>query len=357
MFVDYAPILLTVAICIFARQIGERLGVVDQPDNLRKTHPEPTPLVGGIAIMVPIVMWSATRIAFGNPHAGALDLAVALCAGGIAVVGFMDDQQMISPVGRLLLLAIFSIVALKLAPQLFVYRIHTVTWGWLSVSPALSMVLVVLALMGFSSAVNMVDGVNGLVLALVCIWSVCLALKGGAGLEMAQLLMVACFVTLLFNARGRLFLGDCGAFAIAFALGLMVIESHNEGRIPLETVLVWFLLPVVDCLRLIPLRILRGRSPFRPDRLHFHHRLGERIGEPGAIVVYVGLVALTSLTATVKPELSGFCVCVDAVFYLGFLLADALAAPARTFEVERPGGANVVALQENRRRGAGLDRL
>ena len=348
MLAEYVPVLLTVAICVFARPIGERLGVVDHPDSPRKIHPDPTPLVGGIAIMVPIAVWAVIRLFWGNEGAwGGLDLAILLCGGGVAVLGFMDDQRMISPTGRLILLAIFAVVALKLDPQLFVSRVHTFTWGWLPMSAGLSLSLVVLALVGFSSAVNMVDGVNGLVLSLICVWSLCLTLRGGTGVEAAELLAAASFVTLLFNAKGRLFLGDCGAFAVTFTLGLITIAIHNEGRLPLETVVVWFVLPVADCLRLIPVRLMVGRSPFRPDRLHFHHLLSGRVGEKAAILSYVGLVAITSLVATLRPGFWVLCISLDAIFYIGFLLADALAPVAMTGELPQVDAANVVMLPGN----------
>jgi UDP-GlcNAc:undecaprenyl-phosphate GlcNAc-1-phosphate transferase len=352
MLAEYVPLLLTVAICLFARPIGQRLGVVDLPDSLRKTHPDPTPLVGGIAIMIPLAVWAMIKLAWDGPPADGLELAIILSGGGVAVIGFMDDQQMISPSGRLILLAIFSFVALKLDPQLFVSHINTFSWGPLALSPALSISLTVLALMGFSSAVNMVDGVSGLVLSLTCIWSLCLGLKGGVGAEAADVLAAAAFITLLFNLRGRLFLGDCGAFAVAFTLGLIAIATHNEGKLPLETVVVCFLLPVVDCLRLIPIRLTEGRSPFRPDRLHFHHRLGTRIGERAAVFSYVGLVAVTSLAATMRPDLSVFCICADAIFYVGFLLADTFSPVAAAIKPGEGGRANVVSLPGRQHQGA-----
>src|SRR3984957_7995773 len=155
MLAEYVPVLLTVAICLFARPIGERLGAVDVPDSPPKTPPDPTPLVGGIAIMVPLAVWATIRLALKDGPPDGLELAILLCGGGVAIVGFMDDQHMISPIGRLILLAIFSYVALRLDPQLFVHRINTSTWGSFAPPPALSISLTVLALMGFSSAVNM----------------------------------------------------------------------------------------------------------------------------------------------------------------------------------------------------------
>jgi UDP-GlcNAc:undecaprenyl-phosphate GlcNAc-1-phosphate transferase len=349
---NYLPVLLTVAICIFARGLGERLGVVDHPDGIRKKHGAPTPLIGGIAVMVPLVLWAAAKIWFYDGDSVGLYLAVLLCGGGVAVLGFMDDQHTISAGSRLILLAIFSAAALKLDPALSYDRLYTVVGGALPVSPSWLAVLIVVALTGFSSAVNLADGINGLVLSLIIVWSTCVALLGGQDVvQTSELIAAESVVALLFNATGRLFLGDCGAFAIAFTVGLLAIQSHNEGRLPLETALVWFLLPVADCLRLIPLRIWLRRSPFRPDRRHFHYRLSARFGTTAATAMYVGLVAGTSVLAVLRPPLSLYCAAIEMSVYVGFLLADALIAPGRP-AVAMDAPTNVVLLEQKPKKSA-----
>lgn len=346
---SYVLVLLTVAICVFGRQVGDLLGVIDIPDSGRKAHARPTPLVGGIAIMAPVLAWTALRLLL-QPAVDELALAILLCSGGVAIVGFMDDQRANSATSRLILLVIFSLAALKIDPGLYVSRLHSAHLGSFPLSPAVSVPLVVLALAGFASSVNMVDGMNGLVLSLLCVWSLCVALVGGGTREIAELLAAASFIALLFNIRGRLFLGDCGAFAISFTLGLLAIEAHNEGRLSLETAAVWFFLPVIDCLRLIPTRILSGHSPFRPDRFHLHHRLAERFGERPATIGYVALVAATSVVSAYRPDLSMPCIYLDFGLYLGFMLTDAWLSPAvrQRDENNRP---NVVALNDKNRPG------
>lgn len=321
----YLPLLLTVAICVFARPLGTRLGVIDYPDSDRKIHPNPTPLLGGIAIMLPLAVWCATKLAFLPAGGqGGFYSAVLLCGGGVAVLGFIDDQRMISPAGRLVLLAIFSVAALEIDPSLVVTRLHILAMGgWIPISPWLALVLVVVALTGFSSAVNLVDGLNGLVLLLILSWSICLALVGTDEIvQAAGFIAAASLVTLMFNMSGRLFLGDCGAFAVAFVLGLLAISAHNAGRLALDTALVWFFLPVADCLRLIPMRIWDGRSPFRPDRHHFHYRLAAWVGDTGASLGYSGFVAVTSVAATFAPRFAPWCLGIQFIAYLSFLLGD-----------------------------------
>ncbi|HTT85398.1 MAG TPA: MraY family glycosyltransferase [Rhizomicrobium sp.] len=353
MLLDYVPIVLTVAICIFAWPVGKWLGVIDYPDAERKSHAEPTPMVGGIAVMAPLAVWASAEIIWGQSDATGFYLTILLCGSGVAVLGFMDDQQGISAGGRLLLLAIFATVALRLDPALITNRLHLAAGGWLLTPPLLLPAVTVLALAGFSSAVNMTDGLNGLVLALVCIWSICLAFLGGTDVSAAaSVIGAASLVSLLYNLRGRLFLGDCGAFAVSFVIGVLAVRCHNSGRLDLETALVWFYIPVLDCLRLIVLRVWQGRSPFQPDREHFHYRLAARLGERGAIIVYVGVVGLTSLTATLMPELSFLGLTAASIVFCGFLLADGLASAGKPAETEAVAAGNVVTLEKKLAKGS-----
>ena len=50
------------AVALSANRLGRLLGVIDRPDSIRKTHLHDTPLVGGIAIVVPLV---AAAVYFG----------------------------------------------------------------------------------------------------------------------------------------------------------------------------------------------------------------------------------------------------------------------------------------------------
>ena len=53
---------LTVAACCsLAGPVGRMLGVIDYPDGGRKSHARPTPMVGGIALMLPLLLVAAVE--------------------------------------------------------------------------------------------------------------------------------------------------------------------------------------------------------------------------------------------------------------------------------------------------------
>src|SRR4051812_19189599 len=72
----------TVLICLNAGTIGHRLRIIDRPDNHRKRHAKDTPLVGGVAILLPLLVWIAGALMTGLVADNGTLAALILCATG-----------------------------------------------------------------------------------------------------------------------------------------------------------------------------------------------------------------------------------------------------------------------------------
>jgi UDP-GlcNAc:undecaprenyl-phosphate GlcNAc-1-phosphate transferase len=171
------------------------------------------------------------------------------------------------------------------------------------------------------------------------IWSIALVLSGDPlVVPVAQIVAAAALVVLVFNLRGKLFLGDCGSYGVTFLLGLLALTAYAHGHISIETVTVWFYIPVADCLRLIITRRLEGRSPFEPDTNHFHHRLQGKLGKRYGLAAYLACVATSSLITVLAPRFSLVCLIVLTAVYFSFaFLTDGAAiAKAGSTENELP---------------------
>ncbi|MBX6375836.1 MAG: hypothetical protein IRZ13_16590, partial [Acetobacteraceae bacterium] len=163
----------------------------------------------------------------------------------------------------------------------------------------------VISLVGLQNAVNMADGKDGLALGMLLIWTGLIALYAPAHMTPVLLLLALTLATALwFNLRGQLFLGDSGAYSLAVLVGLLAVGTHDVRftELPTDVVALWFLIPVVDCLRVMVRRIVAGRSPFAPDRQHLHHMLERlapwRLGLP----LYLSLIAGPALLAVAAPQ-------------------------------------------------------
>lgn len=135
------------------------------------------------------------------------------------------------------------------------------------------------ALFGIMNAVNLIDGLNGLLCGISLITFLSFAILGYiAGNAGATLLSVAGLGAVIGfipsnYPRARIFLGDTGSLFIGFLLGAVSLMLIHGGAVkPVVPPLV-LLLPIFDTLRVMGFRIFKGGHPFHPDRKHFHHLL------------------------------------------------------------------------------------
>lgn len=294
---------LAALVCLYADRLGYRLGVIDKPDGRRKLHEHATPLTGGFAVMGPTLALFAL-LALLTPYT---PLYLTMLAAGLCCLflGLLDDRRHIRPLWRLSASLATCIAVLLVAPGLkltffnFSFLDHALFLdGW-------ALLFTLFCLVGLQNAVNMADGKNGLVIGLSLIWTIALMEFAPEHLLPVLLgLFAALGVTFVFNLKGRLFLGDSGAYAIAMAVGLLAIYTYNVSfaRLPADLMALWFLVPVVDCLRLMVLRVARGRSPFAADRNHLHHILARWMPWRWGLVAYLALVAVPAFAAAAQPD-------------------------------------------------------
>jgi len=313
--------LVSLVICLRARAIGTWLGVVDHPDGTRKTHSAVTPLVGGLAVTAPFLVVCAQRYWEGpeSAVAGALVIAV----GGAFLLGFFDDRKQLPVSVRFLSAIALVLVSLEIEPAFVVAYFNFSFLGETIQLYSFSVIFTILVVVGMLNAMNMADGMNGLLCGLCLIWCVFLLFYAPPQITPILVLLAICiFVTMIFNLRGRLFLGDSGAYASGMAISLLTIYIYNttSGTLHADVVVVWFIVPVLDCLRLIVTRIGERRSPGSPDANHLHHRLQRLLPRWAALFQYWALVAVPGAFAIAMPALAPVIVLTVSGIYLGLLV-------------------------------------
>lgn len=304
----------TLTLCLLARSIGLWLDVIDHPDGSRKVHRRETPLVGGIAVILPLAV-IAVALAFTNDFAplyGVLTVAMV----GFLVLGLVDDRRHLWPALRLGISTFACLGFLFIVPDLdvtflkFSFLPHAI---YFSTEPfglpvfTGSALFTVLCLVGLQNAINMADGENGLVIGLSVMWVSLLTLFAPAHLLPLLIVFILCLsVTLIFNLAGRLFLGDSGTYAIAIVIALLTVYIYKVqfNQLAADMVMLWFLVPVVDTLRLMLVRLLTGSSPLRSDRNHLHHRIQRLVSWPWSITLYLAIVGGPSVLALMYPKIT-----------------------------------------------------
>ncbi len=265
-------------------KVAKERRLYDRP-NERSSHQEPTPSLGGIGIFAGticgIVLWTPV---------GSFGMLQYILAAFVLVflIGILDDLLPISPAkklgGQLLVAIILAYKAdVRVASFYGFFGLHELS------EPA-SFMLTIVVIVGIVNAFNFIDGINGLggsVGLLTClVFGTCLHLMGAPALAVVAFSLAGATLAFLWYnfSPAKIFMGDTGSLlmgTVCAILAITFIETNHKlppgdpyifGAAPAIAVAV-LILPLYDTLSVIMRRILRGRSPFSPDKTHIHHQL------------------------------------------------------------------------------------
>lgn len=321
---------------LFAQQIGTVTGLMDFPDisGGRKLHAKPTPLVGGIALVLAATL-SVGWLLPQSPSADDKSTLVwfLLSVVGLFLVGALDDRFGLTARVRLAVASGVLLAALSQVPDFSVSFLLFSGQSSLILMPGLVGVgFTLLCFVGLLNAVNMADGKNGLVIGQAIIWALVLLVRAPESTTPIVAAVAGALVVLFwFNMQGRLFLGDGGSYCLSALFGLLAIDAWNHGFADMraDDVALLFAVPVFDTLRLIVHRLSQGKSPFTPGRDHLHHHLYARWGWPRPLPWVLALVAVPNFAAILLPGTATIWLAVTLVGYFGLLWAATTQSSAR----------------------------
>ncbi|MFD2513215.1 MraY family glycosyltransferase [Pontibacter locisalis] len=250
--------------------------IFDQP-NLRTVHEGLTPRLGGGAMFAGFM--SALTI-FTDLNNGVQQLLAACVL--LFFIGLKDDLINISALKK------FSMQLLATGVVMFMADIRITSFqgifGIGELEVGMSYVFTFLVIIGITNSINLIDGLDGLagslVLVAACTFGIYFYLYGGAAYgnyaAVAFCLVggVAGFLRYNFH-RATIFMGDTGSLLCGFILSVLAIqfiEMRSVAAAPSVAIGILFV-PLFDTIRVLLIRILKGKSPFLPDKKHIHHRL------------------------------------------------------------------------------------
>ena len=268
-------------------KIAKEKNIVDNPDA-RKLQKRPVPVMGGIAVFFGVVAGLAFGICFISEMQVLFPILLSMII--MFYMGFMDDTVGLTPSIRFVA-EILTIICLITASDMCVDNLHGI-WRLGIISHWIAIPLTIFAGVGIINAVNMIDGVNGLSSGLCIVYSVLFGIvffKSGdiPNAMLAFTMAASLFPFLIHNIFGntsKMYIGDTGTMLMGIVLCWFIIVSlHSDSMLvkcgfnsnfsPVAFCLAVLSVPVFDTLRVMTLRIVRGKSPFKPDRTHLHHVL------------------------------------------------------------------------------------
>ncbi len=263
--------------------LGRRLGIVTRWSGRHRHEGDrrQLSLLGGgvlfLSFTLTVLLTQLLDVPRFDPQESLRLTGLLLGATIIFIVGLLDDWRNLKP--HWWFLAQFLAAAVAIHHQIFIEGFNnpltgtqTPEWPFL-ITAALTLVWIV----GMTNTVNFLDGLDGLSHGIVFIAACMLFLNSAVVLEPQQLsvsllplaLMGATLGFLLYNFYpARIFAGG-GAYLLGYLIACLSII----GGAKMATVLMVMALPILDALWQSANRLLAGRSPFRGDRGHAHHRL------------------------------------------------------------------------------------
>ncbi|MCA9705929.1 MAG: phospho-N-acetylmuramoyl-pentapeptide-transferase [Myxococcales bacterium] len=299
-----------------------------------------TPTMGGSLILftliIPTLLWADMR----NPYI----LLVGLTTAGFGVIGFLDDFLKIRRKssgglpGRFKFLAQLVVSAMvsywlfeqsAVVPEDIRYRVQIPLLDFydedhrVSLAPVIYMAFSVFVITGFSNAVNLTDGLDGLAIGPVIISAatfLVLTYAAGtliAGFDIAAYLRIphlpmvgelAIYCGAMIGAGigflwyntypASVFMGDVGSLPLGAGLGFLAVASKNELTLVILGGI--FVLETVSVIVQVISFKLTGKRVFKMAPIHHHFEL-KGWAEPKVIVrfwiisIMLALVALATL--------------------------------------------------------------
>lgn len=254
--------------------------LIDKPDQKRKLHLNPTPLAGGLLLLINIILFFMialideniikNELIFENTREFYLFLFGSF---SIFILGYLDDKFDLNVSLKFLILSFLFLILLLNDKSL---SIETLSFSFVKNEINLSsysIIFTCFCFVVFTNAFNMFDGINlqssFYSLIILTIFSI---------FYIDSLLIKILFINFIFysylNLKNKSFLGDSGSLLSAFIIGYLSIKLYNlEKIIFVDEIFIFMMIPGLDMIRLFFQRILLKRSPFSADRLHLHHLL------------------------------------------------------------------------------------
>ena len=280
------------------REAAVRFGIVDRPDGKLKTHREPVPYLGGLAIYLAFLVALALSLRFSEPVLGML-----LAGSIVVIVGLIDDLGQLGPWIKLAGQIVAVSVLIKSGIYIKLVFLH----------PALGVAISVLWLLAVTNAFNLIDVMDGLSAGTAAVASLILLViaaidERALAATLLAALAGACLGFLRYNFEpARIYMGDTGSMFLGLMLGALTMElayTRNNRISALAPALILGV-PLFDMLFVMWVRYRRGMPVMLGSPDHVALRLRKwRLSTKQTVWVSYAATAALGGAAIVMMQLS-----------------------------------------------------
>jgi len=320
---SFVSALVATSLC---KKIALKLGIVDKPDNLVKTHKGSVAYLGGIGILVGLTVGMLTGIYCIRDEQSffpIFSLLIGITAGAAIAcfVGLVDDIFDIKPWQKILgqVIAAVILIVVGIRPALHYFA---VPFG-LEMPPNVEIILgipvVVIFVLGTTNSLNLLDGLDGLCAGVTAIIGIAMLLLtvhlttwDSSESSAAPVRLIIClgllggvFGFLPFNRYpAKIFMGDAGSMLLGFVVAvLMLLFAEEIPRWWMASIVV-FGLPILDTAVALVRRFINKRPLFVSDRGHIYDQMIDRgMTLKKTVAICYGLAGIYALIGVVMSQI------------------------------------------------------
>jgi len=317
-------IIINLTLFKYIDKIAHKLNLYDYPDNKRKIHKKKTPLVGGIFFLINILYYLIFQNLFFSNQVlfESIRELISFYFGIIFffLIGIYDDKYTLNSNTKLVLSILVILFSINLSDQFLIKDLNFIFLNKTINLNSFSILFTIFCILAFINSFNMLDGINGLSVSYYLICLFFLFVPNYIDSFYLSLLICSSFF-LIYNFRGKIFLGDNGSLVLGFMLSLLFIKFYNEKKIFADEIIALMILPGIDMIRVASSRILRKKHAFEPDQNHLHHLLMKMYNEKISYFIIIGIILLTYVISKfVKYDLINIlCIVTVTLIYLFFI--------------------------------------
>lgn len=283
---DY-NIFLIVIVCFISsvffvwgmKKISTYLGILDIPNEKRKIHKDPIPLLGGVGIFSSFLVG---YMLFAPKNT--LMLSILIASFLVLLLGIFDDfgkkEKKTIPARYKFLVHIIiaAIVVFYGGLELGEVTLFSLKFNFGIVSPYITMLIIV----GAINAINFIDGLDGLCAGISSIYFLTIAiialglnLLGGLDIILSLIMLGATLGYLYHNfPPAKIYQGDTGSTFLGLMISVIALIGFKTMTLTsLVIPMIVLFIPIVDMILAIIRRKLKGKSIGEADGEHIHHQL------------------------------------------------------------------------------------
>ena len=270
-------------------------------------HKKGTPTMGGISFIISIIISLVIAMFLDSENMKYYFLFIYTTIS-FSIIGYIDDMLIVvkkkndglAPRKKLMLQILFSIIFYVLVT--FIYKdinyIHIPVFDYKLNISYLYLIFVVFWQTGFSNAVNLTDGLDGLATSVTIITTSTFALLAYKENNFPVLVFCLTIVGaligfLLFNRNpAKIFMGDTGSLALGGILAAISVILHKE--IVFLFIGLVYILETLSVIIQVAYFKKTGKRIFKMSPLHHHFELSG-YGEVKTVYIFVTITVISSV--------------------------------------------------------------